>query len=479
MTSSFDQKQKPHRVFCLLAFLAVVLNLVLASGVIGQDEGEDKAAEAIALFQKGQDSHEKGQFAAAISLYEKAIELVPEFPEAELQRGNALISIGRIDDAEKAFRNAVKFRGEWTLALANLGSVLVRKGQYQEAEKILLKAITLDELNFPAYSALTDLRIKTKAKPEVLRELLSRIEVLTGKAKPTPSIWADRGALETALSDSKAAKISFDRALALDPNNQNAISGKAFALLNEGDAAGAESLVRKLESIAPGTANTIVLKARLLISMDRSEEAAKMLNALENPSPEVADFRDKMKISKSENIGELENQLEKKPEDPLVLGKLCGLYRTTDPAKALDLCRRASKADPENMTPAVGYAAALVQAKMFLDAIGLLRRLQSISPDNVTIRANLATAYFQLKRYPEAKLEYQWITEKQPELPAAHFFLAITHDHLLEYEDAMANYQQFLRIADAEKNKLEIEKVNLRLPSLQKQIKDKKGKRTK
>jgi hypothetical protein len=43
--------------------------------------------------------------------------------------------------------------------------------------------------------------------------------------------------------------------------------------------------------------------------------------------------------------------------------------------------------------------------------------------------------------------------------------------------DAMANYQLFLKYADAEKNKLEIEKVNLRLPSLQKQIKEKKGKK--
>ncbi len=40
----------------------------------------------------------------------------------------------------------------------------------------------------------------------------------------------------------------------------------------------------------------------------------------------------------------------------------------------------------------------------------------------------------------------------------------------------MANYQQFLKIADPNDNKLEIEKVNLRLPTLEKLIK-KKGKK--
>ena len=42
----------------------------------------------------------------------------------------------------------------------------------------------------------------------------------------------------------------------------------------------------------------------------------------------------------------------------------------------------------------------------------------------------------------------------------------------------MANYQQFLKIADAGRNGLEIEKVKLRIPSLEKQLKEKRGKKT-
>jgi hypothetical protein len=39
----------------------------------------------------------------------------------------------------------------------------------------------------------------------------------------------------------------------------------------------------------------------------------------------------------------------------------------------------------------------------------------------------------------------------------------------------MANYQQFLKTADPEKNRIEIEKVNLRLPAVQKLVKNSKG----
>lgn len=478
MTCSFASRHGLLRLLSTGVFVAALAVFGVTSNVYGQDEDEDRSTEAIELFQKGQDAHEKGDLAAAIELYQKAITIIPEFPEAELQRGNALNSLGRVNDAEKAYRRAVELRGEWTLALANLGSLLVGKEQYGEAEPLLVKAISLDDLNFPAYSALTELRLRTKAKPEVLRELLIRLEKLTGKAKPTAAVWAARGAIENALGERKAARVSFDEALKLEPGSQFALYEKATLALDESDITGADGIIKNLEYLAPKSTNLKVLKARAAFARGNTSDALAILNSVVNPSPQVIAIRDKIVAGTSESVAELESQLQKNPSDALILGRLCSVLRTADPAKALEHCRRASAADPQNISHAIGFGAALVQAKRFVEAVDVLRRLQTISPENVTIRANLATALFQLKRYPEAKTEYQWITEKQPKSPAAFYFLAITHDYLTEYMDAMANYQQFLRVADAEKNKLEIDKVNLRLPVLQKQIKKKEGKRT-
>ena len=458
----------------------VIAALVLISPSFAQDD-EDKpspSAKAIELFQKGQDAHEKGQYAVAIELYDKAIAVVPEFPEAEFQRGSALVSLGRGLDAEKAFRRAVELRPEWTLALANLGSLLVGKREYAEAEKHLLKAISLDDQNTLAYSALTELRLSTKAKPEELKDLLARLTILTERAKPTASAWAARSALELALGDKTSAMRSLERAIDLEPLNQFALITKASASLDEGDIKGAEALVRTLESKYSTAPKVKMLRARLLYSSGKADDALALLASIDEPAPEVIELRDRIKVSLNENAPALELQLEKNPADAYVLGRLCSLYRTTDPAKALEKCRRASEAEPANLNHAIGFAAALVQAKMYVEAVELLRRLSGMSPENLTIRANLATALFQLKRYPEAKIEYQWITEKEPNSAVAYYFLGITHDQMEEYLDAMANYQLFLRYADPEKNKLEIEKVNLRLPILQKQIKEKKGKKS-
>jgi hypothetical protein len=74
-------------------------------------------------------------------------------------------------------------------------------------------------------------------------------------------------------------------------------------------------------------------------------------------------------------------------------------------------------------------------------------------------------------------VEFRWLTDRQPDQAVAYYFLGIVHDQLMEFADAAANYQQFLRLADPESSKLEIEKVNLRLPIINTLLKEGKGKK--
>ncbi|MEP7213607.1 MAG: tetratricopeptide repeat protein [Acidobacteriota bacterium] len=467
-----------------LRFIAIAAILVAAFGgmaVTAQDDEEaadDPAKDAIALFNKGQEAHEKGELKVALDLYAKAIALIPEFPEAELQRGNAFLSLGRTADAETAFRRALDLHPDWTLAMASLGSVLVSKDQNAEAEKLLLRAIELDEQNFPALSALTELRLKTSAKPDVLRDLLHRLMDLTAKSKPTASVWSARAALEDALGSVDAAKLSAEKALALEPLNRTSLGVMFNSAITDGDAARAASFLGRYEKADPASTRLISMRARILLVQGKPVEALAVLNAVANPTPDMVALRDKIATASSTNSAELEKLLETDNKNADALGRLCTMLRTENPAKALDYCRRASEGEPNNITHAIGYGAALVQAKRYLDAVLLFRRILLIAPDNSSVRANLATAYFQLERYDEAKREYEWLTQRQPENAAGFFFLGITHDHLGEFLDAMANYQQFLKIADEGRNGLEIEKVKLRIPSLEKQIKEKRGRKT-
>ena len=459
------------------AFLIASLFLTLNSSIIGQDE-DQKETEAIALFNRGQDAHEKDDLRSAIGFYEKALKLMPEFPEAELQRGRAFAALGDLSTAESAFRSAVALRDDWSLALADLGSLLVRRNKFDEARSVLKKAIEVDAENTPAYVGMSSLLVKTKAGETELRDLLKRITFMSSSAMPTASIWASKALLENALNEKKAAEFSATKALEIDPKNISMLSFLASSSLSGNDPGKAENYIKKLEAVQPKADELIVLKTRLLIATGKADEALKLIESTTDPTIELLDLKAKIVAATSTDIPALEKQLAAEPRNINALIRLCSMLRTTEPLKAMVYCRRAVEVEPNNIEHVIGYGAAMLQAKQFLQAAGLFQKLTVTAPENYTVRANFATALFQLKRYNEAKVQFQWLNEKQPSNAATVFFLAISHDELQEYGDAMANYRSFLKIADPKLNQLEIDKVNLRLPILQKQLNSGKGRKS-
>jgi tetratricopeptide (TPR) repeat protein len=452
------------------AFAAVGQNAV------SQDDPKSPTDQAIALFEQGQDEHSKGNFTKAVELYEQATKLLPEFAEAEYQKGNAYLSLGKSQDAEIAFRRAVEIRSDWTLALAALGTVLERRGEYGESEKLLAKALSLDDSNFPAYSALIELKLKTHAPDNVLKPLLEKVRGFSSKVNATATVFAVQASLENALGDKTSAKKSIGRSLALDPNNKTALYLKADLAIAEGDLVLSQELIHTIEKLDAGTEPAAVLKARYLLANGKNNEAAELLKSIHSPSPETTELLSRVSLVNEQSPDVLEKALTSNAKDPLILGKLCSVYRVGAPDKALEYCRRGLEIDPTNIDLAIGFGAALLQAKRYDDAVTVLRKLSSAAPENATVHANLGTALFNLNRYAEAKTEYKWLTSHDPVPPIAYYFLAICHDQLGEYLDAGANYNLFLKNADAKRNQLEIDKVNLRLPILNKQIEQKAGK---
>ena len=457
--------------------LAIALAIASPSTVVAQDNPENSSQQAVRLFNEGQDAHEKGDLPLAIDLYDKALAIIPSFPEAELQKGNAQLSLGLTADAEKSFRKAVELRPDWTLALSSLGSLLASQSRYPEALPIVRKAIELDDQNFPALAALTEILVRTKAPNDEMKVLLSRLVELTGKANPPADIWSARGALENAIGDKKAARASYTNARQVDPANKAAVAGLAEVALSENDLIAAAGLVEQLRVLTKESDDYKTLKARVLAAQNKPDDALKLLASVKQVSDAVLKLRTAIETTRSTDAADLTRRLAADPKNVEILARLCSLQRTSDPAAALEYCRRASELEPQNVNHAIGYGRALVQAKKFEEAVRLMSSLMKFEPENITIRADLATALYELKRYEEAKPLFRWLADKQPDRPIPYYFLAITHDQLQEYIDAMANYQRFLKLADPQGQRLEIDQVNLRLPALQKLIKDKKGKR--
>src|SRR6476646_11312488 len=92
------------------AFLALVALLVLSlcsQPALAQDDPTNGETDPIKLFERCQDAHAKNDYQKAIELYDAAIKIKPEFPEAEFQRAIALLVTNRKAEALEGFNRAV------------------------------------------------------------------------------------------------------------------------------------------------------------------------------------------------------------------------------------------------------------------------------------------------------------------------------------------------------------------------------------
>jgi tetratricopeptide (TPR) repeat protein len=448
--------------------------LVLCGTAAAQDELSEDAADPVRLFNQGQDAHAKKNYELALEFYEEALKLRPEFPEAEYQRGSALVSLKRPAEAEGAYRRAMELRKDWAMPPAALGLLLARAGgREKEAETLLRQSLAIDAKGVTALAALAELRAREGDAAEAA-ELLKRA---TAVKADDAALWVSRAQAEAASKAHAAAALSLARALELEPGNHVARVRLAELYLDLGDDARASENLRALEAAVKTDVELAYMLAHAYGRAGRVEEARRIYDALPTEAKNSAEGRRLSAAleARCEDTPEARASLEKlvarEPQNAKALACLGNLFRTSDPSRSLDFYQRALAVEPRNADYATGYAAALLQLRRFNDAAALLQRIVRDAPDNYPAHANLAAAFYELKLYREAIVEYKWLGRARPDLAVIHYFIGSAHDHLGEYPEALAAYEAFLAGADAAANQLEIEKVNLRLPSLRGQIK--------
>ncbi|CDM65457.1 tetratricopeptide repeat protein [Pyrinomonas methylaliphatogenes] len=461
---------------CRRGAMILAVTLFAFALCFAQDPSEE--ADPIKLFELGQNAHAARDYARALQLYDQALALRPEFPEAEFQKAMALLALKRTDEALSAFARVVDLRPQWAFAYASFGAALsTLAGREKEAETALRRALELEPQNGAALMALARLRYRLGAVAEA-RQLAQRATALP-EAKA--SDWRERALIERASGDLQAALASLNRALAIAPDDPAIRLDRAQLLLALGEPNRAREDLRIAEAHLQDDAALLTI-ARLWSRVGERERARNALAKLSEAAqqdPEAIILRADLATGEldASTRAALERALARDPQNAALLAHLGEAYRRIDPERALEYFRRAVQLAPQNSDYAAGYGAALVQARRFAEAATVLQRVLALDPNNYAAHANLATAFDELRLYERALAEYEWIRRARPDLAIADYFIGRTLDLLGRYEEALAAYERFLARADREKNSLEIERVNLRLPRLREQIKRSDGKR--
>jgi tetratricopeptide (TPR) repeat protein len=477
----FFPRRSNQPVLFVIALLVVAFSFQIVRGQ--SDDPTDGETDPVKLFERGQNAHAKGDLTRALALYEGALKLRPEFAEAEYQRGTALAALDRNSDAEKAFHRAIELKKNWPLPHSALGILLARAERDKEAEPVLRRAMQLGARDSITLDSLSAVRSRAGNKEEALT--LAR--AATDDDNASASAWAWRGALERATGKNDEALKSINHALQIEPNYIAALKERAELRLETAEYPLAIEDLKTAHSIKPDDKEISLKLARTYELANKPDEARRIYERLGYKAagvdgavdPQAAGINvtgsaEDIAAANSDDPKLAQPSLEKlivaNPKNAKLLARLGEVTRRSDPQKSAASYRRANEIDPSNPKYATGYAAALVQLRRFAEAESILRRVIAQAPNEYAAHANLALSLYEMKRFAEALPEYEWLAAARPEIPATYFFIATAHDNLEEYEQALAAYEKFLSRADPANNKLDIEKVNLRLPRLRDQI---------
>ncbi|EPC00819.1 hypothetical protein L861_13595 [Litchfieldella anticariensis FP35 = DSM 16096] len=181
------------RVFLLLPFMALT---ACATTTPQTDESR--------LVSLADDIAQRGDYATATSMYERAAEVSGSSLDINVRLGNARLAGGDPQGAVSAFRDALASDIDNTEALLGLGSAQLQLGKTESAVRNLQKAV-----------------------PEI----------------DTLSAWSRLGVAHALLGQGQAAKDAFSQAVSLAPNDPDTLTNLALAQSLAGDNAEAIALM--------------------------------------------------------------------------------------------------------------------------------------------------------------------------------------------------------------------------------------------
>jgi tetratricopeptide (TPR) repeat protein len=372
---------------------------------------EDPLQEVEALLQKGQlaDAEQKLQ----PMMGEQA-----KNPQAWFDLGYIQSHLGKVPDAITAYRKAVELQPDWFEANLNLAVDLDKAGNTTEAIPVLKHAVEL--------------------KPA------------SGGSKGVARAWALLGqALES--SDLLGAAKAYDKAAELDSSDQASQVRAGVMLERAGDLAGAEDHYRRVAK--GGDPGALACLIDLLNRQKRFADAETWLR----------------------------KYIQQKPEDYSAIGLLGQVLIAEGKTKeAIALLQPNSR--PLRTSINVQLATAYIDDKQYAAAVPLLQEQVERSPSNAELRMRLGYVFLRELKYSEAEAElvkavqfkpdlaeaYGYLADAArqnkhyelcirvldarakllPETPGTYFLRATAYDELHITKPAVANYKQFLSVAE-------------------------------
>lgn len=355
---------------------------------------------------------------------------------ANARLGEALLKVGRIQEAIKAIRQALESEPENLRYVDLLGRALETSGAYEEAVAEYEKLLKARGVSSAPLAAGKDKRL--------IEYVLERIVALRRSAgKPAEALSAINRMRDVLGSEGPAADLQLIELL-----REQAKYGEAL------------EATRTARAKHPEDIKLLYLEAATLADLNRVDEGVTLLRSLLKGGAD--DYNGHLAIASlyldAGRAGEAvesarkaldlaaPNQPKKQLDALLLLSS--AQERAGDAKGSEDSLRRILAADPENATALNNLGYFLIERNQRLEeALGMIQRAVRSEPTNASFLDSLGWAYFKLGKLEEAERHLSEAARRNPSSVAIQEHLGDLYQKLGKTELARAAWQKALTFA--------------------------------
>jgi tetratricopeptide (TPR) repeat protein len=333
----------------------------------------------------------------------------------QLERGRALLFLGRLDEALAAGSAAQRLAPRLPHPYVLVGQILAQRGNLKGAQEQFKKAAEVDASFAPAYLA--------------------------------------AGRLHLTAKDPDAALRDFDAAMKADPRSLAAVAAKATTLVQQNRLKDAVSFVDEVIQSGKREAGFHTLLGNLYLSDgQRDKAAASFRQALEtDPRNSPARFGLARVLAAEgrdeEAITQLQTAIKERPDDITSILFLRGLYdRLGRSDQMVPVLEAAVRANPGQLIFLLALCEVYTNVGRFEDAVDGLSEILKDRRDLPVAKLIRGQAYLGKGEGAAAIRDLQEVIQSRPKSSVAHFHLARAYALLGRKQEAEAEYREAIKL---------------------------------
>jgi tetratricopeptide (TPR) repeat protein len=220
------------------------------------------------LYRKGTRLISEGKYANAIAIFDKAIEVEPNYYRAWLMRGYGLYCVERYEDAQASYDKALELQSDSSDAWYYKGIIFADTNQINEALNCYNKAIEIQPDSVEVLCQRGYLLFIEENYEQALADFQQAIEIDINNIKA----WYGKGDTLAKLQRDEEAITAYQKVLNLEPKS-SAWQNLVQILENSGQRENAIAIYDQKLRFQPEDANIWNLRGLMLEKLNRHDEA--------------------------------------------------------------------------------------------------------------------------------------------------------------------------------------------------------------